>query len=158
VTGRGVECSNTIINYYYRSRVALVEIVNRPTGERAVTPAVALLVMVAVSVLLAAVVGFLLFGGGGGGGGGQSAEPTANLTFESIENGTSVSVTVDDPGDVDSIEFSTTCGGSAPETMTDPAADDSAVVAECSSGDTVTAIGVGGGQSKLLRKYEHSPG
>lgn len=142
-------------NYNYRLRVSTSEIVDESTEDRAITPAVALVVMIAISIGLAAVLGFVLFGGGGGGGGGgQSGEPTANFTIEKTDDG-GVSISIDDPGNTDEISFMTSCNGTAPDTITDPTEGTSVAVSGCASGDTVTVVGASGGTEKLLRRYEY---
>lgn len=152
VAGVGNTHQTTNTKYNYRSRVSTREIVDEPTDDRAVTPAVALVVMIAISVGLAAVLGFVLFGAGGGGGGG-SGDPTANFTFEETDGG--VSITIDDPGNTDEIRFVTSCNGTTPEPVASPSVGASVTVSGCASGDTVTVVGVSGGTEKLLRQYDY---
>jgi len=117
---------------------------SKNTLDDAVSPVVGVILMVAVTVILAAVIASFVLDLGSN----VQQNPSAGVTFD--YDGSEVTIQVVSAENVDSLEY-TLNGGSA--TDIGSSAGDTATVS-ASSGDTVTVIGELDGKRSVIQTYE----
>jgi len=129
--------------------------------ERAVSPVIGVILMVAITVILAAVIAAFVLDMGQG----QSANAQAGIEFNNNSDKT-VDVTVTSAGNADELrlEADGNCdsftGDFSGGTNSDPSAGDSGQI-ECDSpgtDDTVRVIGVVDGSENVITTYENGDG
>jgi len=115
--------------------------------ERAVSPVIGVILMVAITVILAAVIGTFVLGLGDN----ISEEPRAGASFS--QSGTDVTVTFTNEGNLDPVEITIQgdCGALTGTTLT---AIGESATGGCTSGDTVTVTGTSGSQTGVIASYE----
>lgn len=126
--------------------------------ERAVSPVIGVILMVAITVILAAVIAAFVLDLGQG----QSANAQAGIEFDEESDGSGnqqVTATINSIERADSISFSEDCGGSVTGDVSsgdfDPlSAGSSITVDSCSSGDTIQIIGEYEGSENVITEYE----
>jgi len=117
--------------------------------ERGVSPVIGVILMVAITVILAAVIAAFVLDLGQG----QSANAQAGMSFDENTSNSSVKVTINSVERADTI---TVEGCSVTKEWSDPSAGDSVEVGSCSSGDTVQVIGSVDGSENVITDYEYS--
>jgi flagellin-like protein len=130
-------------------------------GERAVSPVIGVILMVAITVILAAVIGAFVLDLGSN----QSQTASAGLSIEDSQSNPSddngeITITVNDPGNVDEIivrqggtDISTTSTVNAGTEIT-VTADSNAGTANQGSG-TIQIVGVVDGDESVIRSYDY---
>lgn len=117
-------------------------------NDRAVSPVIGVILMVAITVILAAVIGTFVLGLG------DSVSQNANAGVAIEQSGGDTVITITSMGDnADTVEYSTDSGSSWSDVGTSPG---ESATATTSSGDTVTVrvTGTGGASTNVVRTYE----
>jgi len=117
--------------------------------ERAVSPVIGVILMVAITVILAAVIAAFVLDLGQG----QSANAQAGLSFDEDSSGNNTSVTVT----INSVERADTmsldgCGDS--HDWSSPSAGKSYTITTCSAGDTIQVVGTVDGSENVITSYD----
>jgi len=115
--------------------------------ERAVSPVIGVILMVAITVILAAVIGTFVLGLGDN----ISEEPRAGASFS--QSGTDVTVTFSNAGNLDPVAI-TIEGDCSPLAGTSLSSIGNTASGSCSSGDTITVTGTAGSQTGVVAQYE----
>ncbi|XGI82879.1 type IV pilin [Halorutilales archaeon Cl-col2-1] len=123
---------------------------NRKRTDDAVSPVIGVILMVAITVILAAVIGTFVLGLGG------QVQQNAQAGFTFDQSGSSpptVTVTLSSKQRLDS--WSATCSGDEDGTIdtgTTTVGDTNTI--DCSSGETVTIVGTYQGSENVITTYE----
>lgn len=117
------------------------------SDDRAVSPVVGVILMVAITVILAAVIGTFVLDLGSD----QTEPPRAGVQFEKVNGGSDLRLTLIDAGNVDSLDTKTG-SGSATEWTTDPSAGDTTTLTDAASKDVVV-IGTNNGEDAIVSQY-----
>jgi len=115
--------------------------------ERAVSPVIGVILMVAITVILAAVIGTFVLGLGEG----VSEEPRAGVSF--TQDGSNVDVTLTTEGNIDTTSIE--AGGCAGGGLGISSVGDAVTVTGCASGDTLNIVATveGGSQQGVIASY-----
>ena len=120
--------------------------------DRAVSPVVGVILMVAITVILAAVIGTFVLDLGSN----QSAPPRAGLSYEEEASG-DITITVTDPGNLNNLRFEADAGSVDAMGISDPpTAGDTATWSGASDGDTIRAVGESNGEEAVVSSYTYT--
>jgi len=125
----------------------MTRITNKFDDEKAVSPVIGVILMVAITVILAAVIGAFVLDLGSN----QSQSPTAGVTIED-DGSSTITITVNDPGNVD--ELVVREGGSDLTGPTSVSAGDELTVTRSGDG-TIQVIGILDGDEGVIRSYDY---
>ncbi|WP_135823069.1 type IV pilin [Halostella litorea] len=117
--------------------------------DRAVSPVIGVILMVAITVILAAVIGAFVLDLGSN----QSENANAGVSIEQQSSDT-VRVQITDIGNADNVRVETD-GGSIPGGDTMSSVGSTVTVNGLGTDDTVTVIAVNGDSENVIRTYTH---
>ena len=122
--------------------------------DSAVSPVIGVILMVAITVILAAVIGTFVLGLGEN----VQETPQAGIQFDYSNSENNVSVSVTDPGNVDTLYF--VADGTTIGNFSDPAAGDrlefdlDSTPGDNAADNPIDVLGEIGGQNTTLQTYE----
>jgi len=118
--------------------------------ERAVSPVIGVILMVAITVILAAVIGAFVLDLGSN----QQENVNAGINAEQV-NSSGAEFQVTDMGNAQEIDLQASGGNVTLSSNTLGSVGDSTDAAGLTSGDTVTIVAVDGDNENVIQTYEH---